>query len=68
MSAGTAGDWRHFQVIDEHEKSVHRAAVRAQQREWDWDNPRCPYSDLQHPPDQHLAACAPFMFDEDDDT
>lgn len=34
-----------------------RAAVRAEQKEWDWANPRCPISDIQHPPDEHLPEC-----------
>lgn len=33
------------------------AAGRAAAREWNWSNPRCPWSDLQHPPDEHLPEC-----------
>lgn len=39
------------------DESMRRAAARAAQREWDWSNPRCPLSDLQHPPDEHLPEC-----------
>lgn len=38
------------------------AAIRALDQEWNWSNPRCPISDIQHPPDQHLPEC---RLDED---
>ncbi len=40
---------------------MRRAAARALQKEWDWANPRCPYSDIQHPPDKHVAECGPHI-------
>ncbi len=51
-------------TADEMTPNERRAAVRAMHREWDWSNPRCPISDIQHPPDEHRPEC---QVDDDED-